>query len=202
MKRVIANWIERDESPEEFEVDMFLENDNKYSPALDLFRGESYYLKMIDKEYEITGKNGTTLMRIDNKDNETFIDKTPLVDIVLRYKELTNEHSDRKKYLELSYEDKKMMRVGVSILMFFMRVHQDKEIIVSDNKKESSSKPSRYIYNPKKPIIISNTVYDKNEPQGREYQKQADNWLVRSHYRVRNGVKYLIKGYKKKFLDM
>lgn len=199
MKRVIADFIKREDSPEEFDVDSFLSEDRKYSPVLDLFDGESYYLKMIDREYESTGKNGTTLMRVDSENNQTLIDKKPLNEILDRYMEITEDNNTREVYLNLPSEDKHVMRVGVSILMFFMRVSQDKEIRISDNKAENSIKPSSYRYNPNKPTLIDNIIYVKKEPQGRRYEKQADNWLVRAHYRVRNGVKYLVKGYEKTF---
>lgn len=202
MKRVIADFIKREDTPEDFDIDMFMENDRRYSPVLDLFSGESYYLKVVDREYESIGKNGTTMMRIDSKDGQIFIDKKPMIDILNRYIELT-EHDGvggRGFYLSLSYEDKQVMRYGVSIMMFMIRMYQDKEFIISDKENTNiSTKPSMYKYNPNKVINISNVEYDKKDPQGRRYNKQAEDWIVRTHYRVRNGIKYLVKGYKKTF---
>ncbi|MGL5191822.1 MAG: hypothetical protein ACRC7S_19445 [Cetobacterium sp.] len=202
MRRVVADFIKREDAPEDFDIDIFLENDRRYSPVLDLFNGESYYLKVVDREYESIGRNGTTIMRIDSKDGQIFIDKKPMIDILNRYIELTEYDGvgGRGFYLNLSYEDKQVMRYGVSIMMFMIRMYQDKEFIISDRENTNiSTKPSMYKYNLNKVINISNVEYDKKDPQGRGYNKQADGWIVRTHYRVRNGIKYLVKGYKKSF---
>lgn len=196
MKRVLFEYLtlaEADELSKQVET---LVMEKGYCKVLDLFDGESYWVKGVDIEgrSKNTKYNLDMILKVSIKNGITMIDNRSLEDIYDSFGELL--HKPMKDFTD---EDRWTWTQYMCLVMLNLKIAQDKEIIVSENKVNNSIKPSKYRYNPNKPVIIDNIVYVKKEYQGREYTKQADNWLVRAHYRVKNGVKYLVKGYKKSF---
>ncbi|MGL5646881.1 MAG: hypothetical protein ACRDDY_03435 [Clostridium sp.] len=192
MKKVIFEYLPLKEAEEISKDIEILDTENGYCRILDLFDGESYWLKGVDIEAKNDKKykRGLDVMvKVSFKDGKTYIDNELI----------TNMRSNFEDGVEAL--DKVLWRKYLCLVMLNIKIAQDKEFIVSEKELKVSIKPSKYKYNPNKPTIISNISYVKKESQGRHYEKQADNWLVRSHYRVRNGVKYLVKGYEKMFLN-
>lgn len=196
MKRVLFEYLtlaEADELSKQVET---LVMEKGYCKVLDLFDGESYWVKGVDIEgrSKNTKYNLDMILKVSIKKGITMVDNRSLEDIYNSFGKLLHKPME-----DFTDEDRWTWTQYMCLVMLNLKIAQDKEIIVSENKVNNSIKPSKYRYNPNKPVIIDNIVYVKKEYQGREYTKQADNWLVRAHYRVKNGVKYLVKGYKKSF---
>lgn len=196
MKRIIFDYLTLEEAKNLSEQVETLVMENDYCKVLDLFDGESYWVKGNDIEGIEKGSkhNLSMLLKVSIKDGKTMVDNMPLESLCCGLEILTKKSLD-----DFTADDRNTWVKYVCLTMLNLKIAQDKDIRLSENKSEKGIKPSTYRYNPNKPVLIDNVVYAKKAPQGRGYHKQADNWLVRAHYRVRNGVKYLVKGYEKTF---
>lgn len=196
MKRVTFEYLtlaEADSLSQQVET---LVVENGYCKVLDLFDGESYWVKGNDTEGRSKNSkyNLDMILKVSIKNGITMVDNRSLESLCQEFNELIS-----KPMKDFTDSDRWNWTQYMCLTMLNLKIAQDKEIRVSENKVEKEIKPSKYRYNPNKPTLIDNIVYSKKEPQGRRYEKQAENWLVRAHYRVRNGVKYLVKGYEKNF---
>lgn len=193
MKRVVFDYLtlaKAEEMTNEIEI---LESENGYYKVLDLFDGESFWLKGIDIEAKNSGnyKHGLDIMvKVSFKDKRTYIDGELVDEVRNRFEEMGKDKSKMERLTWTKY---------LCLMMFNLKLAEDKEIIISEKDIKISAKPSSYKYNANKPTIITNVTYKKKEFQGREYIRQAENWQVRTHYRTVKGKKYLVKGYNKKF---
>lgn len=196
--KVIVKYMSNSRATALMQDNEILFSENGYVKALDLFDGQSYWLKGVD---EIGRTNGAKyildkIVKVSVVGGKTYVDGELFEELRGRAEASMESWNGTAGALERNDFIKYMLLSTLNLRMI-----EDSEIVVAaKGEPEQRVKPSQYKYKPRVAVEIGGTKkYAKGEPQGREYHKQADEWVVRAHYRVRNGVKYLVKGYKKMF---